>query len=67
METGHRMFEKGRIVSVPGKLVEEDSLFRMCDAERQGQGREERQPQHDSEDAAQLLSLTLGSALGVLC
>lgn len=61
------MFEKGRIVSVPGKLVEEDSLFKMCDAERQGQGREERQLQHDSEDAAQLLSLTLGSALGVLC
>lgn len=62
------MFGKGRVVSVPGKLVEEDSLFKACDAERLGQKkRKERQPQHHSENAAQLLSLALGSALGVLC
>lgn len=44
------------------------TLFKACDAERLGQQeREKRQPQHHSEDAAQLLSLALGSTLGVLC
>lgn len=31
------MFGNGRIVSVPGKLGEEDTLFDVCEAERQGQ------------------------------
>lgn len=36
------MLGKGRIVSVPGKLVEEDSLFKACDAERLGQQEREK-------------------------